>query len=50
MVMVGLLSQWPFLAARPSKQDEPVSSALAAPAQPPPTSEVTGRQLAKIFQ
>ena len=31
MVMVGLLAQWPFLAQRPSKHDEPPSSALAAP-------------------
>jgi hypothetical protein len=49
MVMMGLLAQWPFLGQRPSKQDEMPSSALAAPAQPPP-SETTGRQLARIFQ
>jgi hypothetical protein len=49
MVMMGLLAQWPFLAQRPSKQDEMPSSALAAPAQPPPT-ETAGRELARIFQ
>jgi hypothetical protein len=50
MVMVGLLAQWPFLAAavaRQSKQDEPPSSALAVPSQPAPRD--ADRQLAKIF-
>jgi len=47
MVMVGLLAQWPFLAARRSKQDEMPSSALAAPSQPAPRD--ADRQLAKIF-
>jgi hypothetical protein len=47
LVMMGLLAQWPFLAQRPSKQDEPPSSALAAPANPAPRD--ADRQLAKIF-
>ena len=48
LVMMGLLAQWPFLIARPSKHEEMPSNALAAPAQPPP-SDTAGRDLAKIF-
>jgi hypothetical protein len=47
MVMVGLLAQWPFLAARQAKQDELPSSALAVPSQPAPRD--ADRQLAKII-
>jgi len=49
LAMVGLLAQWPFLAARTRPHDEPPSSALAAPAQPPPGRDSVDRHLAKIF-
>jgi hypothetical protein len=48
LAMVGLLAQWPFLAARTRHHDDTPSSALAAPAQPPPT-ETAGRDLARIL-
>ena len=49
LVMAGLLAQWPFLGQRLSKHDEMPSSALAAPAQPPPNDAID-RQLVRILQ
>lgn len=49
LVMVGLLAQWPFLRPRMSREDALPSSALAAPAQPPP-SDAMDKKLVRILQ